>query len=768
MKNSTVILVLAMAVNLFGMSNSCTNSDMEIAVQRLLDVDWPTYMARQDMHWNTVPQLWDEAPFVGNGVMGSMIFQEDENSLVIQIGRGDVQEHRMASGKHAVGNVLPDSSRLPVGYFTLDTVGKITGCELRLNFWDAEITGTVTTDRGTLDILVFIHSERNLQVVKADADSGEAEFTYAWHPGDAFCPRVKGKRKGGGTYRPEYDGNPDPVIKEGKELSSCVQTLRGGGVTATVWSVVTKGNQKTLLTSVGHTFPEENALERALADVEFGKKTSMNILLKSHRVWWHKFYPKSFVSLPDARMESFLWAQHYKMACATKGGQLLADNQGVWMQPVTGWPALWWNLNVQLAYSHMLPANHPELSEGLVNILHKYQDNLAQNVPEKMQADSAAINTVSGQDLLSPAGDPSQKPGGTTGNLTWAMHNAYMQYRYTMDEAMLREKIFPLLKRSINYYRHFMIEGDDGVIHLPKSSSPEYGDAPDCNYDLALLRWGCQTLIDCCDILDIDDPLLGEWKDILERLTPYPVDETGFMIGAGMRYEKSHRHYSHMMMLYPLCMMDLDDPAQRELAMKSLLHWQSLPKALAGYSYTGSSSMFSLFGDGNMAEQRMQDFFEDKVLPNTFYKEGSPVIETPPAGARAIEDMLIQSWSGKISVFPAIPDKWQNVAFADLRTEGAFLVSAVRKEAKTAFISIKSLAGAPCRVQTGIKGDVKFIGIADKDIERLADGLFELNMTKDSCVIIADCSYGRQLSISPVQSEYHRDWQWGRPNTEKK
>ena len=726
-------------------------------------IDWPAYMAQQDMYFKTVPQLWDEAPFIGNGVMGSMIFQEDEDSLVIQIGRGDVQEHRAASGQHLAGNILPDSSRLPVGYFTLDTVGKITGCDLRLNLWDAEITGTISTDRGELKILAFIHSDRNLLVVKTEADSKEADFNYTWHPAEAFCPRIKGKRLKSPEYRKEYQGNPAPVIQEATGFNSCVQTLLGGGITATTWAVGGTGKVKVLMASVGHTFPEADALERATADLEYGKKTPLNDLLSSHRIWWHAFYPGSFVSLPDARMERFLWAQHYKMACTTKGGMLLADNQGVWMQPETGWPALWWNLNVQLAYSHLLPANHPELSEGLINILHKYSDNLAKNVPERMQADSAAINTVAGQDLISPMGDPldpKQRPL-STGNLVWAMHNCYMQYRYTMDEELLRDKIFPLLKRSVNYYRHFMVEGDDGKLHLPVTQSPEYGNTRDCTYDLALLRWGCEALVESCDVLNLDDPLLPKWKDILDRLTPYAVDETGLMIGAGMPYERSHRHYSHLMMIFPLNTMDLEDPAERALGLKSLLHWQSFPERLAGYSYTGASSMFSMFGDGEMAEQRMQDFFEDKVLPNSFYKEGSPVIETPPAGARSIEDMLIQSWSDKIVVFPAVPAKWKDVSFADLRTEGAFLVSAVRKNGRTAFVSVQSLMGAPCRVQTGIAGQFNVTGLDASAVKDLGDGVLEIALPKGATVVISDVAYKGNFAIQPVEKEFHSDWRWG-------
>ncbi|MDF7799313.1 hypothetical protein P4C99_07540 [Pontiellaceae bacterium B1224] len=736
---------------------ACTTAEESVAI------DWPEYMAMQDQHFERVPQLWDEAPFVGNGVMGSMIFQTSENQLTIQIGRGDVQEHRTESGKHQANNVLPDSSRLPVGYFTLDTVGKIEDCDLRLNLWDAEITGTITTDRGELEILAFIHSERNLLVVKTTADLKEAGFSYAWHPEEAFCPRVKGKRKGGGAYRPLYDGNPEPVITEGKEISTCVQPLSGGGLTATVWSIVEKGKTKTLLASVGHTYPELNALELATADVQFGKKASLDNLLKTHRVWWNTFYPKSFVSLPDAKMESFYWAQNYKMAAATKGGQVIADNQGVWMQPETGWPGVWWNLNVQLAYSHMLPANHPELSEGLVNRLHKYRDNLAKNVPEHMQHDAAAINTVSGQELISPVRDPSiqSSRGVTTGNLTWAMHNAYMQYRYTMDDEMLREKIFPLLKRSVNFYRHFMFEGEDGMLHLPETSSPEYGDVEDCSYDLALLRWGCETLIEICGVLGIDDPLIPEWQNILDHLTPYPVDETGFMIGKNMPYARSHRHYSHLMMLYPLGMMDLDDPAQRELALKSVKHWQSYPDALAGYSYTGSSSMYSLFGDGETAEQRLQDFFNDKLLPNTFYKEGSPVIETPPAGARSILDMLIQSWNGKIQVFPAVPEKWKDVSFANLRAEGAFLVSAVRENGRTVFVSVKSLAGEPLRVQSGMTGALKVTGVDPSVVTDLGGGVVEVDLPKGATVTLSAMDYTGDFAIKPVEKTLHADWHWG-------
>ena len=93
------------------------------------------------------------------------------------------------------------------------------------------------------------------------------------------------------------------------------------------------------------------------------------------------------------------------------------------------------------------------------------------------------------------------------------------------------------------------------------------------------------------------------------------------------------------------------------------------------------------------------------------YIEAGPVIETPLSGAASIQQIVLQSWSmdtfgTHIRVFPAVPDSWTNAAFDKLLAEGAFEVSAVRKNGRTEFVQIKSLAGNPCRVETGLEGTV--------------------------------------------------------------
>lgn len=730
------------------------------------EIDWPSYLGKQDQVWTKLPNNWMESPFIGNGLMGSMLFLNEDNQLIIQIGRSDVQDHRAQANKARAGKILPDQSRLPIGHFVLKTEGNLTGCQLRLNLWDAEISGTLITDLGKIDLTVFIHSEENLLVVNTKATQAEASYTITWQPEEAFCPRIRSKRKRANNYLDSYLPNPLPTSDSLGDIQIGKQELLSGGETATAWHIDNvETNSKTLFASVAHSYPTTTAVAEAQTVVSQAKDQTVEALQQTHRVWWHDFYQKSFVSLPDAKLESFFWAQHYKMACASKGGKAIADNQGPWLQE-TSWPALWWNLNVQLAYSHLLPANHPELSIGLINQLAKHQDNLTLNVPEAMRHDSMAINTISGQDLIAPVESPLKNSRSTLGNLPWAMHNAYLQYRYTMDEQLLREKIYPLLKKSINFYRHFLIEGDDQKLHLPVTYSPEYprGNVADCNYDLSLLRWGCQTLLDSARVLEINDPLIPAWQDVLERLVDYPQDETGWMIGKGMPYATSHRHYSHLLMFYPLAMVDLDDQEERSLARKSLLHWQSFPKGLAGYSYSGSSSMFSLLGEGDNAEQRLQDFLNDKILVNTFYKEGvsNPVIETPPAAARSIEDMLIQSWGDTIRVFPAIPQKWPEIAFADLRTEGAFLISAVRKQGTTAFVKVESLAGQPCRLQTGIEGPLEVLGQSSDLVTQLDAGVVEFTLPAGETITFTTPAHRNDTTIKPVKKVFNAEWVWGK------
>jgi hypothetical protein len=71
--------------------------------------------------------------------------------------------------------------------------------------------------------------------------------------------------------------------------------------------------------------------------------------------------------------------------------------------------------------------------------------------------------------------------------------------------------------------------------------------------------------------------------------------------------------------------------------------------------------------------------------------QGSSLAFTMEAncGASAgLSDMLVQGWRDTLRIFPAVPQHWPGVAFRDLLTEGAFRVSAVRREGRVTWVRV--------------------------------------------------------------------------------
>ena len=100
-----------------------------------------------------------------------------------------------------------------------------------------------------------------------------------------------------------------------------------------------------------------------------------------------------------------------------------------------------------------------------------------------------------------------------------------------------------------------------------------------------------------------------------DNLVSYPMDENGLLIGKDMPYAFSHRHYSHLLAIYPLYLLNTEQPGAVDTIEKSLAFWQSKPKALQGYSCTGASSISSAIGKGNDALSYLNKLFGEIPQP---------------------------------------------------------------------------------------------------------------------------------------------------------
>lgn len=708
-------------------------------------IDWKTFMSKQDMVWNRLPQTWYEAPFMGNGSMGTYICKEPEkNAIRIDVNNSMVHDHRK-DDKSIYGRC-----RLLIGYFLLQPVGEITSGTMRLDLWNAETQGCIRTTSGEIKLKACVTSESPYIIVEAEPTEGEKNFTWQFYPESTDSPRQLNaiRIKSKNHLKKDYISNPPSQLYERNGLNYCWQPLLDGGGTATAWKEMRKDNKRILIISNAHTFPGTDApqkVETALANLQ---TTDLPALWQAHQDWWHRYYPQSFISLPDKKIENFYWAQIYKLASATRIGGGLLDNSGPW-QVLTPWPNAWWNLNVQLSYWPVYASNRLELGMPIVDVVRNNFENLINNVPEAYRKDAAALPVATDFNLVgADIRVPGSKPFAQVGNLPWLCHNLWLQYRYSMDENILRHTIFPTLRRAINFYLPFLEEDEQGILHLKETYSPEYGNAKDCNYDIALLRWVCQTLLESCRILSVNDDLCPTWQRVIDKLTDYPQNEDGIMIGKDVPYSRSHRHFSHLLMFYPLYLLNAEQEGSKELLEKSVEHWHSMPNNILGFSYTGASLLYAAFGEGDKALEKLNGLFALTLRPNTMYMESGPVIETPLSGAQCIHEMLLQSWGKKIRVFPAVPSQWKDARFQNLRTEGAFLVSAVRKEGATMYIQIKSLVGEPCILQTDMKNPVVKIGNAT--LTPKGENEYVLDLKKGETVTIT-AQTAEVFPMSPIE-----------------
>uniref|UniRef100_UPI0035661949 glycosyl hydrolase family 95 catalytic domain-containing protein n=1 Tax=Pontiella sp. TaxID=2837462 RepID=UPI0035661949 len=496
--------------------------------------------------------------------------------------------------------------------------------------------------------------------------------------------------------------------------------------------------------SVQHSYPETNAVDLAVAAVRSAAAADQAAWVQAHRDWWHAYYPQSFVSTGDGYWDSFYWIQQYKMACATRDNGWIMDNQGPWLQP-TAWNATWWNLNIQLSHSGGFKANRREMVSALSHRLDINRAALARSVAEEYRDDSYAIGrSISGFDLLGHSGEPGGRSGVTDanlskecGNLLWGLHTVDLEYRYWLDTDLRDDVLYPLLTRAVNYYRHFLEEESDGLYHLPSTHSPELTNVEDCTYDIDLLHWGVGRLLELADergYSSVEEPMIPVWTDLQAKLVPAHTNETGRMIGRDTPLNTGHRHWSHLLAVYPLRTLTPEIPADRELIQTSLDRWHSFGSGIAGYAFTGASCMSSMLGNGDDALNYLNTL-KGYLKANTMYSEiGLPVIETPIHGASAIQEMMLQSWGGRLRVFPGLATSWTDAQFKNLRGEGGFLTTARREGGATQWVLVEAELGGTVDVEPQLI-DAEWTTSSGVAVSNLGAGVYRIETAPGDWVL---------------------------------
>lgn len=105
------------------------------------------------------------------------------------------------------------------------------------------------------------------------------------------------------------------------------------------------------------------------------------------------------------------------------------------------------------------------------------------------------------------------------------------------------------------------------------------------------------------------------------------------------------------------------------------------------------------------------------------------------AFASGLQEMLLQSYAGFIEVMPAIPAAWKEISFDKLRAEGAFLVSAVKKDGLVDEVKIIAEQGGKTKLKLPFKTWVTNSKY-HAEVKQVSDGFIELNFEKGGWIVL--------------------------------
>jgi alpha-L-fucosidase 2 len=164
-----------------------------------------------------------------------------------------------------------------------------------------------------------------------------------------------------------------------------------------------------------------------------------------------------------------------------------------------------------------------------------------------------------------------------------------------------------------------------------------------------------------------------------------------------------------------------------QIISSSLKKWDSLGTSQwCGYTFSWMSCLRARAGNAEAAIKNLDIFVKAFVLRNGFHANGDQTksgysdytyrpftLEGNFLASQAVQEMLLQSWSptpgkinsGIIRIFPATPQKWLNASFRNLRAEGGYKVSAIRKNNKTIWFSITSAKAGIVRIKDNFNGE---------------------------------------------------------------
>lgn len=724
----------------------------------------PTAQPRPEhgLRYTEPAMRWDEALPLGNGLLGALLWG-DGQPLRVSLDRTDLWDLRpvpeynspdysyrtmrqwVKEGRiqdlHRLYDAPynnPGPTKIPAGRIEMsfDKAAVFEASSLDL----AEAVGTMRFHNG-IRVQVRVHATEPLGILEV---SGGLPASVR-----LLAPPFAGKITGGTT---EGSGHgelaslkyPAPVEQQGTNWSGYLQ--QGWGdfrfAVALVWRASPSGWRGvwSIATSKESADPLGEARRRCVAALQQDAAS----LASAHQRWWETFWSRTAIAVPNPAVERQWYLDTYKFGAATRSNTPPITLQGPWTaddMKIPPWKGDYHHdLNTQLSYWPAYSGNRLDGAAGYVRWLWDTRPAARAWTERFFQLPGLNVPMTADLEQNQIGGWHQYTHSATTA--AWLAHHFWLHWRYSMDRGFLEERAYPWLRETAEFLEAVTEKGPDGRRTLPLSSSPEIHDnrleawfPTITNYDLSLIRWTFEKAAELAILLGRDRDA-ERWQRVLSELPELALDGPAgkLLVAQGHPLKESHRHFSHLMAIHPLGTIRWENGERDQAIIRaSLADLDALgTRQWCGYSFAWLASLAARARDGGKAERALEIFARAFVLRNGFHCNGDQsgkgysdfryrpfTLEGNFAAAAGLQEMLIQSYSGVVRLFPAIPAAWREVSFRGLRSEGAFVVAASRANGRTTSLEITSDAGGLLQLENPFGDDAYDLrGARPEDVRR--------------------------------------------------
>jgi alpha-L-fucosidase 2 len=515
----------------------------------------------------------------------------------------------------------------------------------------------------------------------------------------------------------------------------------------------------------------DKARDRVRAMLDKAKKVGYDAIRTPSATYWANHWRwVPHIEIPNESLSFLYYYGTYLFASVTAPGGVVPTRYGPWIDEKAEAPfegGYSGGINLRLCYWPALRANLMHHCKALFTMVESWKERLAESAKQAYDVDGGALMSASVDDRCVRLGsswadmiDPS--------DACLVADLMYRYYLYTQDLEFLRATAYPFMIAVMRVYER-MLEKRDDRLELPVTFAPvfrrtrAYAQGKNASFHLAAVHFLCEALLASAAALGEEPKKL--WEDVrasLPKIAECEVTVEGGVsrheagVFEGVPIDASNGFHGHFAGLWPFDTIDKGETGEFGILTNAADSWiEQGMGAWSSESLPWAAAIHTRFRNADIAEVLLE------VWGKLFVNEGHAPVRNPlfdgftvvksaastapgemlsfDAGmgvTGAILELLLHTRRGVNVLFAGAPERWKNVSFDNIRTEGAFEVGATRRNGRVLRVSVKANAQGVFRLANPWSGKATLQRI--KGTSSAAGAVLEIPMAADERIELSE------------------------------